>query len=172
MERNARGRLALGRWCRWTGIWNWKRKWWVEIAGKDLQWLRLVAQGLWTGLCYDQGGTPEQVEVWGCSGAGVEAMNCAGEGTERTPGKDIWESHLSLTAASTSSCYSSLGTREEYFTSCRTVYFVFSFCGGLGSGSVTRAIWQRWGIFYCRSPDRWFRHHCHTHIKTAFGIIL
>lgn len=51
MERNARGRSALGRWFRWTGTWDRRRKQWIEILGRDIQWLRSVAQGPQIGLC-------------------------------------------------------------------------------------------------------------------------
>lgn len=36
-----RGSLALGRWCKWTRVWDWQRKQGVEVPERDLQQMRL-----------------------------------------------------------------------------------------------------------------------------------
>lgn len=54
--------------------------------------------------------------------------------TERTPGKDVWESHLSLTAVSTSLLLLHLagkGSPRTTLLLCRTVLCMFWFCGGV-----------------------------------------
>lgn len=104
----------------------------METTGRGVQRLRLVAQGLSIGLCQDQWGSSEQVEVLEGSGTGMGAFTELCRGRNR---KDSMRRHLGI--LSELNCSQNLllllqpGCTQDYFTSCRTVYFVFRFCGGL-----------------------------------------
>lgn len=89
-----------------------------------------------------------------------------GQGAKSTPREGVWESHLSLTAASTSFGYTSSEARvhtQDYFTSlqnCPLWFLVLCRADAMGSVSVPEAVWQRWGIFLLQKPKTIFSISC------------